>query len=85
MLINKVCLSVSVQIMQLSVCPGRWWVVGSAWTGRDTNTPTPGPGGMSGAESESWVMDLARKQRMNTDIRKKVFGVIMTSEVILPV
>lgn len=55
---------------------GRWWVVGSAWTGRDTNATVP-----VGLGSESWVAELARKQRMNTDIRKTVFSVIMTSEV----
>ena len=31
--------------------------------------------------SESWVLELARRQRMNTDIRKNIFCVIMTSEV----
>ena len=68
----------------LSVClsPGRWWVVGSAWTGRDTNnTSNSGPAANLTPDSQSWVLDLARKQRMNTDIRKKVFSVLMTSEV----
>ena len=60
---------------------GRWWVVGSAWTGRDTNACRPeGVATGVGVGSESWVMELARKQRMNTDVRKTVFTIIMTSE-----
>ena len=68
----------------MCVCvSGRWWVVGSAWTGRDTNATSSSSqaAGDMGVASESWVLELARKQRMNTDIRKKVFSVIMTSEV----
>ena len=29
----------------------------------------------------SRVMDVARKQRMNTEVRRNVFSVLMTSEV----
>lgn len=29
----------------------------------------------------AWVLELARRQRMNTDVRKNVFSVLMTSEV----
>ena len=38
--------------------------------------------GMSTARMEnSKLVELARKQRMNTDIRKNVFLIMMTSEV----
>lgn len=59
---------------------GRWWVVGSAWTGRETNTISSWRG-LTTPTSESWVLDLARKQRMSTDLRKNIFCVLMTSEV----
>ncbi|XP_078280978.1 nucleolar MIF4G domain-containing protein 1 isoform X2 [Rhinoraja longicauda] len=61
---------------------GRWWIVGSSWsvapmidhavskTQQDVVV-----GGLSGK-----LMELARKQRMNTDIRKNIFCVMMTSE-----
>lgn len=68
-------LKVSLQDLLNADKQGRWWVVGSAWTGRDTNAPRP-----AGAGSQTWVTELARRQRMNTDIRKTVFAVIMTSE-----
>ncbi|CAH1238640.1 NOM1 [Branchiostoma lanceolatum] len=60
---------------------GRWWVVGSAWTGRG-----PGKGEEDGegpavkGEMSEKISELARKQRMNTDLRKNIFAVVMTSE-----
>uniref|UniRef100_A0A8C6WYI8 Nucleolar MIF4G domain-containing protein 1 n=1 Tax=Neogobius melanostomus TaxID=47308 RepID=A0A8C6WYI8_9GOBI len=62
---------------------GRWWIVGSSWSGAPMisdkgTTPakeTP-PVGLFSAK----VLDLARKQRMNTEVRKNVFCVLMTSE-----
>uniref|UniRef100_A0A3P8TAC9 Nucleolar MIF4G domain-containing protein 1 n=2 Tax=Amphiprion percula TaxID=161767 RepID=A0A3P8TAC9_AMPPE len=62
---------------------GRWWIVGSSWSGApmiskqdDTTTKhSTAEGQFSGK-----VLDLARKQRMNTDVRRNIFCVIMTSE-----
>ncbi len=59
---------------------GRWWVVGSAWSGRDP-APLSAMPTLPQTQSESWVLELARQQRMTTDVRKTVFSVIMTSEV----
>lgn len=59
---------------------GRWWIVGSAWSGRDS-TPHDAP--LPQVHTETWVLELARRQRMTTDVRKTVFSVIMTSEVIM--
>uniref|UniRef100_A0A3P8N5P6 Nucleolar MIF4G domain-containing protein 1 n=1 Tax=Astatotilapia calliptera TaxID=8154 RepID=A0A3P8N5P6_ASTCA len=62
---------------------GRWWIVGSSWSGapmiskqEDTTTKqTPAQGQFSAK-----VLELARKQRMNTDVRRNIFCVLMTSE-----
>ncbi|XP_077124713.1 nucleolar MIF4G domain-containing protein 1 [Ranitomeya variabilis] len=60
---------------------GRWWIVGSSWSGAPmigqstAKTSAPAVGKVSAK-----IMDLARKQRMNTDIRRNIFCVIMTSE-----
>lgn len=40
------------------------------------------PSGSSGSQQSHHLIELARKQRMNTDVRKSVFCVIMSSEVI---
>ncbi|XP_077897054.1 nucleolar MIF4G domain-containing protein 1 isoform X2 [Ictidomys tridecemlineatus] len=61
---------------------GRWWIVGSAWSGtpmidnsHHTLQQKPPVGTIS-----SKMLDLARKQRMNTDVRRNIFCTIMTSE-----
>ncbi|XP_030636388.1 nucleolar MIF4G domain-containing protein 1 [Chanos chanos] len=62
---------------------GRWWIVGSSWSGAPMigdqgNKTTPQP--VAGSQFSAKVLELARKQRMNTDIRRNIFCVLMTSE-----
>ncbi|XP_025925056.1 nucleolar MIF4G domain-containing protein 1 [Apteryx rowi] len=61
---------------------GRWWIVGSSWSGApmidDTNSKTQQK--LHIGKVSSKIMELARKQRMNTDIRRGIFCVLMTSE-----
>ncbi|XP_027504224.1 nucleolar MIF4G domain-containing protein 1 [Corapipo altera] len=61
---------------------GRWWIVGSSWSGApmisDTNSRTQQKLHLGKVSSK--IMELARKQRMNTDIRRSIFCVLMTSE-----
>uniref|UniRef100_A0A671VVM2 Nucleolar MIF4G domain-containing protein 1 n=1 Tax=Sparus aurata TaxID=8175 RepID=A0A671VVM2_SPAAU len=62
---------------------GRWWIVGSSWSGapminkegNETSKHSTAEGQFSAK-----VLDLARKQRMNTEVRRNIFCVIMTSE-----
>ncbi|XP_008394966.1 nucleolar MIF4G domain-containing protein 1 [Poecilia reticulata] len=62
---------------------GRWWIVGSSWSGapmiskQDDTTSK-----QSAAEGQfsQKVLELARKQRMNTEVRRNIFCVLMTSE-----
>lgn len=64
---------------------GKWWLVGAAWGGdplaehqeaqqRKTTVDAE-------AASENVLLKLARKQGMNTDIRRGIFIVLMSSEV----
>ncbi|KAM6376429.1 nucleolar MIF4G domain-containing protein 1 isoform 1-T1 [Alca torda] len=61
---------------------GRWWIVGSSWSGApmidDTNKKTQQK--LHIGKVSLKIMELARKQRMNTDIRRSIFCVLMTSE-----
>ncbi|NXW60278.1 NOM1 protein, partial [Eurystomus gularis] len=61
---------------------GRWWIVGSSWSGApmidDKNSKTQQK--LPIGKMSSKIMELARKQRMNTDIRRSIFCVLMTSE-----
>ena len=57
---------------------GRWWVIGSAWAGRsggggsaEASDGRRGKG--SSATGEERLLALADTQRMNTDIRRKIF------------
>jgi nucleolar MIF4G domain-containing protein 1 len=59
---------------------GRWWVVGSAWTGRESTATAASSSACQSVTAESWVLELARNQRMNTDVRRNIFCVLVTSE-----
>ncbi|XP_073916078.1 nucleolar MIF4G domain-containing protein 1 isoform X3 [Castor canadensis] len=61
---------------------GRWWIVGSAWSGTpmiDNSHHALLQKPLAGMVS-SKMLELARKQRMNTDIRRNIFCTIMMSE-----
>ncbi|XP_054847108.1 nucleolar MIF4G domain-containing protein 1 [Eublepharis macularius] len=61
---------------------GRWWIVGSSWSGAPMIDNSSNkiqhilPTGMVSSK----ILELARKQRMNTDIRRNIFCILMTSE-----
>ncbi|CAK9436244.1 uncharacterized protein LODBEIA_P08020 [Lodderomyces beijingensis] len=65
---------------------GKWWLVGSAWKGNDNSngnslTPVVNEAAMNDildAAEPNW-MQLAKAQRMNTDIRRAVFISIMSA------
>uniref|UniRef100_K7GIM2 Nucleolar MIF4G domain-containing protein 1 n=2 Tax=Pelodiscus sinensis TaxID=13735 RepID=K7GIM2_PELSI len=61
---------------------GRWWIVGSSWSGApmiDSNS-TKTQHKLPVGKMSSKILELARKQRMNTDIRRNIFCVLMSSE-----
>ncbi|QQP35176.1 Uncharacterized protein FKW44_023329, partial [Caligus rogercresseyi] len=57
---------------------GRWWIVGSAWSGHDEERMKENSS--SKAHFSSQLLDLARKMRMNTSSRKDIFCNVMSSE-----
>ncbi|XP_014669314.1 PREDICTED: nucleolar MIF4G domain-containing protein 1-like [Priapulus caudatus] len=60
---------------------GRWWVVGSALRDQQDAQPVSEEAPVSVvSEATGRVLELARQQRMNTDVRRNVFCVIMMSE-----
>ncbi|XP_055390573.1 nucleolar MIF4G domain-containing protein 1 homolog [Condylostylus longicornis] len=63
---------------------GKWWVVGSAWSGniKDIGVSQHSEE-KSGNKRENFaehLLELAKKQRMNTDDRRNIFCIIMGSE-----
>ena len=74
---------------------GRWWVIGSAWAGRANGAEAAGGDGnrgpgsskadgkkasKEGAGGEEKLLKLAEGQRMNTDVRRKIFIAMMGAE-----
>ena len=55
---------------------GRWWVVGAAWTGLEDQ----GERKVRQVEFDSKLLALAKKNHMNTEVRRNVFCVLMSSE-----
>lgn len=83
-------LRVSLDDLHSAESKGKWWLVGAAWAGdplvdrheEDATKPKSVEGGKKKAESaENVLLKLARRQGMNTDIRRSIFIVLMSSEV----
>ena len=61
---------------------GRWWIVGSAFTGNllGAETEMEDKSGPRQEEFSTKLLELARKMRMNTDTRRRIFCLLMSSE-----
>ena len=78
-------LRVSLDDLHSADTRGKWWLVGSAWSG----DPLVERQGTSKRASntrdedvlENSLLKLAKKQGMNTDVRRSIFVVLMSSEV----
>lgn len=61
---------------------GKWWLVGSAWNGDPLVENKENPmRNAAVADQGDRLLKLARKQGMNTDIRRSIFIVLMSGEV----
>ena len=62
---------------------GRWWIVGSAWSGttpsQNQNQAQENPKA-GDVKFNAELLSLARKMRMNTDTRKNIFCTLMSAE-----
>ncbi|KAI0775209.1 ARM repeat-containing protein [Trametes elegans] len=79
-------LRVSLEDLRSADTKGKWWLVGAAWGGdplverqqeAQSETPSAPP---PDAPSENVLLKLAKKQGMNTDIRRSIFVVLMSSD-----
>ncbi|KAL4222707.1 Nucleolar MIF4G domain-containing protein 1 [Mactra antiquata] len=76
-------LNISLEDLWNADIKGKWWVVGSAWEGKSQQSRlgTASSNSVLGQlKISNKLQELARKQRMNTDLRRNIFFVIMTSE-----
>ncbi|KAF8529830.1 hypothetical protein JB92DRAFT_2782635 [Gautieria morchelliformis] len=78
-------LRVSLDDLHSSAKKGKWWLVGSAWGGdplldrtlmEDKRSISTDPS----VQASDSLLQLARKQGMNTDVRRGIFVVLMSSD-----
>lgn len=84
-------LRVSLEDLHSAESKGKWWLVGAAWHGdplvdrqdSHANVSTNQAQDTANELSNNALLKLARKQGMNTDIRRSIFVVLMSSDVCL--
>ncbi|XP_043791161.1 nucleolar MIF4G domain-containing protein 1 homolog [Apis laboriosa] len=59
---------------------GKWWIIGSAWSGSNNINDKTNLKEHNNFNFSIQILKLAQKQRMNTDIRKNIFCILMTAE-----
>ena len=59
---------------------GKWWIVGSAWSGKTIADNKSTKTSENKPVYSKKILELAKAQRMNTDARKNIFCVLMTAE-----
>ncbi|KAG6813952.1 hypothetical protein H0H92_005207 [Tricholoma furcatifolium] len=76
-------LRVSLDDLHSAETKGKWWLVGAAWGGDplvDRQAEIKAAKVAETADPAGDLLKLARKQGMNTDIRRSIFVVLMSSE-----
>ena len=77
-------LRVSLEDLHQADTKGKWWLVGAAWGGdplADRQDERETQLSVAPVETENTLLKLARKQGMNTDVRRSIFVVLMSSDV----
>jgi nucleolar MIF4G domain-containing protein 1 len=78
-------LRVGLEDLRSAKTRGKWWLVGAAWTGDPLVERQEGSTRASATQDddvvENALLKLAKKQGNNTDIRRSIFVVLMSSDV----
>ena len=81
---DKILLNISYKDLLNVEQTGRWWIVGSAWSNRDLLEEKTIKSEENKSPEENMfsekILKLAKEQRMNTDIRKAIFCIIVSAE-----
>ncbi|OAD57045.1 Nucleolar MIF4G domain-containing protein 1 [Eufriesea mexicana] len=59
---------------------GKWWIIGSAWSDLNNMNSKVNTKENNKFNFGEKILRLAQKQRMNTDIRKNIFCILVTAE-----
>jgi nucleolar MIF4G domain-containing protein 1 len=75
-------LRVSLDDLHSAETRGKWWLVGAAWNGDPLVEAQDSKRASTRQNSdENALLKLAKRQGMNTDIRRSIFVVLMSSDV----
>jgi nucleolar MIF4G domain-containing protein 1 len=79
-------LRVSLEDLHSAESKGKWWLIGAAWAGdplvdKQVEFTKTKNEEMTVDEDSNDLVKLARSQGMNTDIRRGIFVVLMSSDV----
>lgn len=78
-------LRISLEDLHTAERKGKWWLVGAAWGGDplvDRRETTKADENVDASDmGNNNLLKLAQKQGMNTDIRRSIFVVLMSSDV----
>jgi nucleolar MIF4G domain-containing protein 1 len=77
-------LRITLEDLHSAETKGKWWLVGAAWNGDplvDRKTASDQAKEKKPLNDEDELIRLAKKQGMNTEIRRSIFVIIMSSEV----
>lgn len=79
-------LRVSLDDLRSADTKGKWWLVGAAWAGdplvdKQTDARKQATDNPNKDNVGDQLLMLAKKQGMNTDIRRSIFVVVMSSDV----
>jgi nucleolar MIF4G domain-containing protein 1 len=76
-------LRVSLDDLHSAETRGKWWLVGAAWSGNPLVEAQENSKRASTTQNsdENALLRLAKRQGMNTDIRRSIFVVLMSSDV----
>ena len=80
-------LRVSLDDLHSAETKGKWWLVGAAWGGdplmdrREQSANAKSTSDENGNKEDNGLLRLAQKHGMNTDIRRSIFVVLMSSDV----
>lgn len=74
-------LRISLDDLRQAGSKGKWWLVGAAWGGDPLVEQRSSLSQSATNSAENALLTLAKKQGMNTDVRRSVFVVLMSSDV----
>ncbi|KAL5503947.1 SGD1 [Sanghuangporus vaninii] len=73
-------LRISLSDLRQADSKGKWWLVGAAWGGDPLVEQQNSAAESTTISAENVLLMLAKKQGMNTDVRRSIFVVLMSSD-----